>query len=186
MKKLTAIILAAFAVVLNASAELKVATVDMETIFTNYKRVEVVEGQIKKEIEALANKLESRRNEGIDMVKELEKLQEKYANTALAQSTRDAAKAQGEQIAQKLEQKRKDFEAFSGQERKKLAQKEQAQREEIYNQIKRTSIAIAKKQGATLVLDTSARGTAGFPTIIYSEDSIEITDAVLRLLNAGK
>jgi len=186
MKKLATILLVGLLAALNASAELKVAIIDMERVFDGYKKVESIEGQLKKEIERTANQLDSKRNEGIAMVKKMEELQAKQNNPALSEEARLAAKQQARQIEDTLEKKRADFEKLSTEARKSLANKEKAQRESIYNEIQRAAVAIANKNGATIILDKSAKGTAGFPMIVYNQGGIEITDNVLALLNAGK
>ena len=85
----------------------------------------------------------------------------------------------------KIEAKKNEFERFQSQSRQALMQKEQTQRETIYNEIQRATVAVARKQGATLVLNTSEKTTAGLPTVVYSEKSWDITGAVLTTLNVG-
>ncbi len=184
MKKLlTAFTLLTFA--LAAMAEVKVATVDMAKLFDGYGRAKTAEASIQGEIQKLTAETQRRQAEGRAMVSQLEDLGQKYNNAALALTALDAAKKQARELEDKIEARKVDFEKFQAQSRQELMQKEQTQRETIYNEIQRAAIAVARKQGANLIFNTSEKTTAGLPTVVYSDKNWDITAAVLSTLNAG-
>ncbi len=177
---LTSLLLAASAVF----AEVKVATVDMAKLFDNYKRAKVVQTAIEGDIKKTADEAQRRQNEGLKMVQQLQDLRDKYANSALSQEARDTAKKQARTLEDQIEVKKNEFERFQSQSRQQLIEKQDSQRKKIYDEIQNAAVAVARQQGASLILNVSEKTAAGLPVVVYSDKSWDITDKVLSVLNA--
>lgn len=183
MKKLLTLTL--LAVAASAYAEVKVATVDMAKLFDGYNRAKTVQSAMESEIQKAASESQRRQNEGRQLLEQMDTLRQKYMNEALSKDAREAAKKQARDLEDKIEAKKNEFERFQMETRKALMQKETTQREKIYDEIQNAAIAVARKQGANVILNVSEKTAAGLPVVVYSDKSWDITDAVLRTLNAS-
>ena len=184
MKKILILTLLVIASV--AHAEVKIATVDMAKLFDGYNRAKTVQANMEAEIQKTAGEIQRRQNEGRTMLQQMEALRQKFNNEALSKDAREAAKKQGRDLEDKIEAKRVEFERFQAESRKALLEKQNTQRERVYNEIQSATIAVARKQGATMILNTSDKTAAGLPVVVYTDKSWDITNAVLASLNAGK
>jgi Skp family chaperone for outer membrane proteins len=183
MKALTTLTLLCLAG--SAFAQVKVATVDMAKLFDGYNRAKAVEAAIEADLDKIASEVQRRQNEGRQMMEAMEDLRQKQMNTALAQEARDAAKKQARELEDKLEARRVEFEKFQADSRKSMAEKQRLQREKIYDEIQNAATAVARKQGANMVVNISEKTNAGLPVVVYSEPTWDITPSVLATLNAG-
>lgn len=183
MKKLLTLTLLAAAA--SAYAEVKVATVDMAKLFDGYNRAKTVQSAMESEIQKAASESQRRQNEGRQLLEQMDALRQKYMNEALSKDAREAAKKQARDLEDKIEAKKNEFERFQMETRKALMQKETTQREKIYDEIQNAAIAVARKQGANVILNVSEKTAAGLPVVVYSDKSWDITDSVLRTLNAS-
>lgn len=168
-----------------AYAEVKVATVDMAKLFDGYNRAKAAQSAMESEIQKAGNEAQRRQNEGRQMLEQMDALRQKYSNEALSKDAREAAKKQARDLEDKIEAKKNEFERFQMETRKALVQKETAQREKIYDEIQNAAIAVARKQGANVILNVSEKTAAGLPVVVYSDKSWDITNAVLSTLNAS-
>jgi Skp family chaperone for outer membrane proteins len=157
----------------------------MAKIFDSYGRAKAATAFIESEGQKIGAELNRRQAEGRNLAAQLETLAAKYNNTALSQTAREDAKKQARSIEDKIDAKREEFEHYQAQARQTLAQKEQTQRETVYNEIQRAVTAVAHRQGATLVLNVSEKTVVGLPAVVYSDPKWDITSSVIATLNAG-
>lgn len=169
----------------SAYAEVKVATVDMAKLFDGYGRAKAAQASMEAEFQKAASEAQRRQNEGRQMLEQMDALRQKYSNEALSKDAREAAKKQARDLEDKVEAKKNEFERFQMETRKALMQKETSQREKIYDEIQNAAIAVARKQGANVILNVSEKTAAGLPVVVYSDKTWDITNAVLSTLNAS-
>ena len=185
MKKSLLLSLTFLAIAASAFAQVKVATVDMAKLFDGYTKAKAAEASIQGDIEKLGSEAQRRQTEGRDLVQQLQDLQTKAGNAALSQAARDSAKKQAVALEDKLEARRIEFEKFQSTSRENLAEKESTQRIKIYGEIQAAATAVARRHGATVVLNVSEKTAAGLPAVVYSDKNYDITSEVLATLNAG-
>lgn len=166
-------------------AQVKIATVDLAKIFDGYSRAKTAEAAIEAKIQKATAETQRRQAEGRALVTQMQDLAQKYNNAALSQAARDVAKKQARELEDKIEAKKNEFERYQTDVRKNLMVEENSQRLKIYNEIQNAAIAVARKQGANIILNTSEKTAAGLPVVVYSEKNWDITNAVLNTLNAG-
>ena len=178
MTLLTALLLAA--TVFSASAQTKLATVDMKKIFNNYWKT-------KQATAALENRKAELRKEIKDMTDGLEKAQKDYQQ--LLDQSNDQA------ISADERQKRKDaaaakikdmtsskvaLEQFQRQAEAQLADQSTRMSGNLVTDIQKAVADKAKGAGYTVVLNAATA-----EVVVYGDSSVDISDAVLTQLNAG-
>jgi len=175
---LTLVLLAATA--LSASAQTKVATVDMKKIFNSYWKT-------KQATIALENRKTELRMEMKKSTDDLEKAQTDY-KTLLDQSNdqaisaderakrKDLATAKAKEIANS----KIALEQFQRQAEAQLADQSQRMSGNLVTEIQGAVADKAKAGGYTMVFNAAA-----LEVVVYADSKVDITDSVVSQLNAG-
>jgi len=179
MKKLVSLILASTfcAAALFAQKTPTVATVDVQRVLNDYtdfqSAVEKVRGSVAP-VEEEMNKMQ----ENLQSIVEKGRAAEaKAKNPALGEEAREEAQSEVNQLQEQLQAEQAKLQQFR-QQAQALAQ--QGQQEELAPLQEKALEAVkdvAADKGIDLVLPTG--------NVIYSDESLEITDAVIAVLNAA-
>jgi Skp family chaperone for outer membrane proteins len=160
-----------------AQAVPTVATVNVQRVLNDYAEfqtaVERVRGSVAP-VEEEMKKMQERVQEILDKGREAEA---NANNPALDPESREAAQAEVDELQQQLNDENRKLQQFRAQAQG-LAEK--GQREELQplqQKALETIREVAQDKGATLVLPLNK--------VAYADDSLEITDAVIAVLNAS-
>jgi outer membrane protein len=177
---LTVVLLTATA--FSASAQTKVATVEMAKIFNGYWKT-------KQATSALESRKLELRKEIKDMADGLEKAQTEYKllldqsnDQAISADERDKRKQAATGKAKEITNSKVALEQFQRQAEAQLADQSQRMSGNLVTEIKKAVADKAKAGGYTLVLNSA---TSEMGSVLYSDSQFDITDAVLTQLNAG-
>jgi outer membrane protein len=175
---LTVLLLAATA--LSATAQTKVATVDMKKIFNGYWKT-------KQATAALENRKSELRKEMKDMADSLEKAQNDYKqlldqanDPAISADERDKRKLAAADKARDINSSKTTLEQFQRQADAQLADQSQRMSGNLVTEIQQAVSDKAKAGGYALVVNS-----ANAEAIIYASHDNDLTDTVLTQLNAG-
>ena len=175
---LTVTLLVAMAV--SASAQTKVATVDMKKLFSGYYKTKMAQS-------VLENKKTALRKEIKDMADGLEKAQANYKqlldqanDQVLSAEEREKRKQAATDKAKEVASSRGAIEQFQRQSETTLADQSQRMSTGLVNDIQKAVADKAKAGGYSLVLNS---GTT--EVVVFSGGDNDITAAVLAQLNAG-
>jgi Skp family chaperone for outer membrane proteins len=186
MKKLSVLIaVAVLASALTASAQSKLASVDMKKLFNNYYKTKSAQVVMDKEKSDLVKELK-------DMAADLDKLRTEYKqlldqanDQAISGDEREKRKAAAGDKARDLNKQQVGFEQYQRQAEARLGDKSQRMTAALVKEIQDAVNSKAKAGGYTAVLDTAAVSASGTPTVIYCDPAIDITTDVLNQLQAG-
>jgi Skp family chaperone for outer membrane proteins len=109
----------------------------------------------------------------------------KANDQAISADERDRRKQSAADKLKQLEDRRTAIAQYENQAQSTLNDQRQRMREKILAEIQTQVNAAAKTGGYTLIIDTAAETVNGTPTVIYHTAENDITDAVLKQLNAG-
>jgi outer membrane protein len=168
-----------------ALAQTRIATVDLRKAFDGYWKKREAEATLKDQQTDMEKDLKG-------MVDEIKKSREAY-NKMLSDASDQAVSADEREKRKKLAEDKlrdiKDLEdraqTFNRTASNNLDEKKKRVRDNIINDIKNIASAKAKEKGASLVIDTAAETVNGTPFVIFSNNEMDLTDAVLNQLNAG-
>jgi len=174
----------ALGVLAAAQAEAKIAVVDMAELVKAHPKT-------KEDRAILEKQAEQYRTEQIAMLKKLKKLKEEYLEAgeearskALSEQARAEKKAAlGDKRVELMEYEKEVRESLRRRE-KLLAGQERRMLERIVDRIRGEIVGYIKGKGYTLVLDRSALGVTGMPLVVHAEPRDDITDAVLKRIEA--
>jgi len=167
-------------------ANLKIAVVDMDTLFQQYYKTKQSDADLKQKqgiYEAWAKKLGEER---LKLEKEFKILEDASQNLAISHfergKKRKEAKEKEKELREKetelqqyVQQKTRDYKKFVAKMHKKLL-------EEIYAEIRKYAVL----KGYNFVFDKSGRTLNTIPVIIYSGQQHDISAEILKKLNRGQ
>ena len=175
---LTVVLLAATA--FSATAQTKVANVDMKKIFNSYWKT-------KQATTALENRKTELRKEIKDMTDSLEKAQTDYKalldqsnDQAISADERDKRKQSATDKAKEINTSKLALDQFQRQAEAQLADQSQRMSGNLVTEIQKAVADKAKAGGYTLVLNSATT-----EVVVYCDSQADLTDAVLAQLNAG-
>lgn len=167
-----------------ALAQSKVATVNLKKLFDDYYKTKLATATIQER----ANQLDKTYAEmAADFKKHTDDYQtllESANDQAVSQDERDKRRLAAEDEAKHLEDEKAAVEQFERQAQVEIADQRDRMRENILTEIKKAVSDKAKSEGDTMVLDTAAQSVNGTPIIVYTADENDLTDDVLKQLNA--
>jgi Skp family chaperone for outer membrane proteins len=187
MKKFSHLILVTVLVAFafSASAQQKIATVDMKKLFNGYYKTKMAQNAIDKE------KMSARKDLK-DMSDALEKAKADYKqildqanDPAISADERDKRKTAAADKARDLNQRQVDFESYQRTAESQLADKSQRMIGNLVTEIQKYVSDTAKAGGYAVVLDSSAASVNGTLAVLYADPATDITAAVLTSENIG-
>jgi len=185
MKGLLPIAMAAALVTSVSAGELKIVTVDLQRLLSEYERAKEAGRQLKEKQVSFQKELEGLRLEGRQLASETEQLQKLSLDNALSATEREAKK-------KAFENKLVDFRAFEVRYDTVRAQREtefqtfaSQTNKRIVDDVLVATRSVGDKQGVNLILNAS-RSNPITSDAIYSKGVEDITEQVLASLNARK
>lgn len=184
MRTLLTIILWVFAFSV-VRAELKVATVDLQRLLTEYHRAQEVGKQLREKQVSFQKELEGLRLEGRTLIRETDELQKLSLDNALSSSERDAKKRAFEGKVADLRAFEVRYDTVRSQRETELQTFAAQNNKRVFEDVLSVTRALAEKQGINLVLNAS-RSNPVSSDVLYSKGVDDLTDSVLTSLNARK
>ena len=167
------------------AADLKIGTVDMSKVFTNYYKT--VQANI-----AISNEVANIQLDLKNLVGNRDKIQGEYTNArvraddqALSSDERDKSKKLAQDKYVDLQNIQQAIEQYNQSAELKLRQKQNDKTEELLKEINGVLSNIAKTKGYSLVLNTSGKTIENVPAVVFSTGENDITDAVIKELNSA-
>ncbi len=168
-----------------ALAQTKVATVDLKKLFENYYKTKLATAAVQQRADQLDKDYASMAADLKKHSDEYQSLLESANDQAVSQDERDKRKLQADDELKSLEDQKAAIEQFERQAQVTITDQRQRMRDDILTEIKKAVSDKAKTAGDTLVLDTAAQTVNGTPAILFTAGDNDLTDAVLKELNAG-
>lgn len=171
---------------LQAQMAMKLVVVDMAKVFDTHYKSEEANVKFREAEQKAQEQAEEIRKQGQALVDEYKQLDEQSKNTLLTAEARSKAEADARQKGEEIQRKQADLQSFLQNTQRSLQQRIKTHRDLLLEEISKTVVEMAKKQGATLVLDKSGPTLFGIPTVIYADPAYDITDAVIAEVNKDR
>lgn len=177
-------LLAAFTAV-PALAQSKIATIDLKKVFDNYYKTKLA-------TQAIQDRRDDLDKDYTSMAADFKKRSDQYQqllssanDQAVSQDERDKRRQSADDLFKQLQDSKAAIEQFERQAQVTISDQSQRMRENILTEIKKTVADKAKAAGDALVFDTAAQTINGTPSVIYSDGTNDLTDDVLKQMNAS-
>lgn len=185
----TLMTLAALAVgstALQAQPALKLIVVDMAKVFDSHYKSEEANAKFKDAEQKAREQAEELNKQGQALVEEYKELAEQAKNALLTPEARTKAEGDAQKKLDEIRRKQEEVQSFRVQTERSLQQRIKTHRDLLLEEISKSVAEIAKKQGATLVLDKSGPTLFGIPAVIYADPAYDITEQVIVEVNKDR
>lgn len=168
-----------------ASAEGRIATVDLKKLFDGYWKTKQADA-------ALKDRAADLDKEHKGMLADFNKAKENYKVLLVAASDQAIAESEREKRKQDAEAKLRDLKAqedaimkFETSARTTLDEQRRRMRDNILGEVRKAVESKSKFGTYSLVIDVAAETANGTPVIMFSNGENDITDAVLTQINSS-
>jgi Skp family chaperone for outer membrane proteins len=168
-----------------ARAQTKIGTVDLKKLFDGYYKTKLATTAIQERADDLQKDYAS-------MADDLKKHGDQYEATlesandpAISDDERAHRKQTAADELKQLQDSKAAIDQFQRQAQVTLTDQKQRMRDNILTDIKKVVADKSKAAGDTLVLDTDAQTIDGTPVIVFGAGDNDLTDDVLKTLNAA-
>ena len=124
--------------------------------------------------------------DGNALVEQFKELDEQSKNPTATAEAKAKAQAEAQKKYDEIQQKRSEQNSFVQNTRNTLQQRFQTFKTLMIEEITKTAVEIAKKKGATFLLDKSGPTLVGVSNILYFDPSLDITDEVAAEINKDR
>ena len=174
------VLLALVAFTAAAGAQSKYATVDMKKLFNGYYKTSLAQSLLEKSRSDLRKDLKEM-SENLEKAKaDYNKLLDQANDPAISAEERDKRKLAATDKATEVNKSKAALEQYQRQAETSLGDKSQRMSANLVTEIQKTVSDVAKAGGYTLVLNA-----ANIEVVVFHDSSIDITESVLKQLNAG-
>ncbi len=169
-----------------ALAQTKIATVDLRKLFDGYWKTKQVQMQLNTHKAELDQDNKSMREDYKKGSEEYQKLLTEANDQAISAEQRDKRKQAADDKRKQLLDSKNTIDQFERQAQITLSEQSQRMRDNILSEIKVAVAAQAKVAGYALVIDAAAETANATTAVVYSSGESDLTEAVLKRLNAGR
>src|SRR5262245_748859 len=167
------------------AGELKIATIDLQRVLTEYYKAQEVAKQLKEKQTSFLKELDGMRLEGRKLIQEAEALRELAANDALSATAREE-KIKG------LQTKLTDLRAFEVRYDDFRAQREaqlqlqlNQSNKRILEEVMSATRFVGEKEGFNLILNANKANPVA-SDVLFSKNVADLTERIVASLNATK
>jgi Skp family chaperone for outer membrane proteins len=164
----------------------RIVTVDLDRTFKEYYKTPIASAKLKDQADQFNKEHDEMLAQYRKQVDELNKLREEQDKTEYTPEVRDQKKKAFQDKLVETQKSQRDIEEFRNSHRQILDQQQQRMRTGIIKEITDVITKEARDAGYAFVFDKSGNTLNGVPGLVYSQDSIEITDDIIKILNKNK
>lgn len=164
---------------LAGAKDLNIACVHMENVFDNYFKTLRFEQSFRNDADF--NYLNNLEDEADRLERKFEELINASQSIALSEDAKKQKQQEAREMHLLLREKENDIRVM----RRKILRRKEDERQKILVEISDLIEGYAKEQEIDLLVDISGRTMNRIPTVIYFEDSLDVTKELLSKLNAG-
>ena len=166
-----------------ASAQQKIAVIDMQKVFTGYGKTRAIEQNLNEQLEIYKEYSARLMNEYKALGEEYEKLRGEAQNVALSEAERENRKLRAIEKAEEIKRKEAEISEYGKSRQIQLKESFDSQRREVLREIKKVVQNKAVLEGLSLVLDKSGVTLNDLPLVLYNSPAVDLTQSVLDELN---
>jgi Skp family chaperone for outer membrane proteins len=182
MKKLLTILAAAM-VAVSASAQDRIAVVDMDTLFNEYHKKKIADIELKRQAETYKKYADELGASLEKFQQEFKTLRDDSLNIALSDVERENKRLSAQDKYRQMKEKEEELKSYSIEKQNMLKGKYEEIRERLVAEIKAVAGKAASEAGYGIVLDKSGRTSNQISSVVHHSAEIDISEIVLKKLN---
>ncbi len=169
-----------------ASADVKIAVIDLSKAFDSYYKTKDAQARIKQKEDSYQKDLQDMKVDYDNMVQEAQKLKDAAADPTLSPTARDEKQKALQEKLQDLQNMERKLQETSSERNRELQDEIVRLHKEIVDEIAKVVTDYSGPQGFDLVLDKSPSATTSVSTVLFNSNKLtDITQDIINKLNAG-
>jgi len=164
----------------------KIVVVDMMKLLDEHYKTEEQKNKLQADAEKASEEADRLLADRNTLVEEYKEALEQSNNPATRAEVKDQAREQAELKLQEIQRKNNELQSFEANTRNLLQQRFQNFKTIMLEEISKIAIEVGKRKGATLVLDKSGPNLLGIATVVYHDESLDITAEVEAEINRDR
>lgn len=164
---------------------LKVATVDMQALFQEFHQTKSTRAKFEEEQKGVAKQLDERKARLNEAKVELDSLEKQLGDPSVADAKKQALFTDRQVKQQQAEGLQRELEEFVQRKSRALQEQMQLRMKAILEDIRGKVQQHAEAENYDYVLDKTGASTSQVPILLYTKDATDITEVLLKEINAG-
>ncbi|HVU22736.1 MAG TPA: OmpH family outer membrane protein [Opitutus sp.] len=174
------------AVVAHAQPAPKIFIVDMAKLYDGHYKTEEQNAKLRADEQKAQEELEKLYKEGNSLVEKYKELRDQTNNPAATAEAKAKAQSDAQKLGEEIQRKQQELQSFQTNTRNSLQQRINTFRSLMVEEISKIAVDIAKKHGATLLLDKSGPTLIGVSNVLYADAAYDLTDEVSAEINKDR
>jgi outer membrane protein len=170
----------------SAHAQMKVAVIDLQKAFNEYYKTKDAEANLKERMGSIQKEQQEMMGDYQKTVDEINKLRESTEDKTLAESAREEKKKALQIKIQDAANMERKIQEFRTTRARQFEDQSRRMRQGIIEEIIKIVNDTGAKEKYSLVLDKSGLSMNGTSVLLYSSDVKDLTDDVIKTINASK
>jgi outer membrane protein len=164
----------------------KILVVDLAKLFDNHWKTQEQQAKLQADLSKAQDQLAQIAKDGNALVEQFKELDEQSKNPTATTEAKAKAQGDAQKLYEEIQQKRSEQNSFAQNSRNSLQQRFQTFKTLMIEEISKSAVEIAKKHGATILLDKSGPTLVGVSNVLYFDPSLDITDEVMTEVNKDR
>ncbi|MAE24979.1 MAG: hypothetical protein CMI64_04690, partial [Pedosphaera sp.] len=168
-----------------ASAQVKVATLDLQKVFDSYWKTK----QISDNLQGQGKEYEEQREKLVQQYQKLNEefrvLREAIEDPAASELGKEKRTKEADAKLAEIRELEQSINDYDNTTRTQITETQNRMKKNIVREIRETVAGIARKDNYNMVLDIAALARTDTPIVLYHDGSADITEKVLTQMNAG-
>jgi len=164
----------------------KILVVDMAKLYDGHYKTEEQNAKLRGDEQKAQEELDKLNKEGNSLVEKYKELVDQGNNPAATAEAKSKAQGDAQKLLEEIQRKQREVQSFQTNTRNSLQQRIQTFRSLMVEEIGKVAVEIAKRHGATILIDKSGPTLIGVSNILYSDAAYDITDEVAKEVNKDR
>jgi outer membrane protein len=178
--------LGALAASASAQPAIKLLVVDMAKIYDNHFKTVEQNAKIQADDQKAQEEVDKMNKEGNALVEEYKALNDQSNNPTLTAEAKGKAQEAAQKKLESIQVKQREVQGFIQNTRNSLGQRLNTFRSLMLEEISKIAADLAKRKGATVLLDKAGPSGIGISNLIYTDPAYDITEEVLKEVNKDR
>lgn len=164
----------------------KILVVDMAKLYDGHYKTEEQNAKLRGDEQKAQEELDRLNKEGNSLVEKYKELVDQSNNPAATADAKTKAQTESQRLLEDIQRKQGEVQSFQTNTRNSLQQRIQNFRSLMVEEISKTAVEIAKRKGATFLVDKSGPTLIGVSNILYADTAYDITEEVNKEVNKDR
>jgi outer membrane protein len=168
------------------AADVKIGSINLDRTFEEFYKTKLADAQLKEQADQFKEERTKLIADYKAVQKAFEDAREEASNSALSEEVRDRRRSEADSKMIDVKEMESKIRHFDDSRQKQLDEQSRRMRKKLVGEIQEQLTKYAAEQGYTAILDNSGESMNGVNLVVYSDPQIDITEAMLAILNKGQ